>query len=238
MAAASLLTTVVAVPAGTHAPFYPAEGEESVEVAAFRMDAVPVTNGEFLTFVEDRPEWQRGNAPSILADQVYLERWAGPVDLGPVEELAPATEVSWHAARAYCWSQGGELPTVTQWEYAADATATATHGARQDPGTLDRVLAWYGSADKPPGLVGQSEPNLYGLHDLHGLIWEWTEDFNSLLISADTRESGDEEDLRFCGAGALSALDPTDYVSFMRFALRSSLQAPSTTRDLGFRCAY
>ena len=237
-AALTLVGLTVQVPAGAHVPFYPSAGQETVQVDAFRMDAVPVTHAELLAFVQAHPTWQRGRVKRLFADERYLSAWAGPTDLGPLDPLSPATELSWHAARAYCRAQGGDLPTVHQWEHAADATADAPTGARQDPATLSLILDWYGRGNSPPGPVGQGRPDLNGLYDMHGLIWEWTLDFNSLLIASDGREGGDQDRMRFCGAGAISAVDPSDYASFMRFAFRSSLKADSTTRDLGFRCAY
>lgn len=235
--AAALLGSVVPIPAARHRPFYPSPDQDTVQVEAFRMDAVPVTQAAFAAFVAAHPRWRRDRVPRLLADERYLAGWSGPTEPG-LDPNAPVTQVSWHAARAYCKAQGGDLPTVHQWELAADATPTAAQGGRADPATLERILAWYGRGSAPPPPVGQGQPNVHGVHDLHGLVWEWTEDFNSLLIAADTREGGEEDRLRFCGAGAVSALDPADYASFMRFAFRSSLGADSTTQDLGFRCVY
>lgn len=231
---------VATVAAGTHTPFYPpSDAEREVELPAFALDTHPVTIGQYQAFLQEHASWQQGAPPAVFADESYLERWVGPADPGALPADLPATQVSWFAARAYCQAHGGDLPTVHQWEYAADATADAPHGARKDPDTLSRILAWYAEG---PGVplrpVGQAPPNHWGLHDLHGLIWEWTLDFNSQLISADIRESGEGENLRFCGAGALSARDVEDYASFMRFAFRSSLTASFATQNLGFRCAY
>jgi formylglycine-generating enzyme required for sulfatase activity len=72
---------------------------------------------------------------------------------------------------------------------------------------------------------------------MHGLVWEWTEDFSSLLVSADNRNQGDADKARFCGAGALSMDDRDNYAVLMRVALLSSLEARDTTTSLGFRCA-
>ncbi|MCA9299998.1 MAG: SUMF1/EgtB/PvdO family nonheme iron enzyme, partial [Phycisphaerales bacterium] len=88
-----------------------------------------------------------------------------------------------------------------------------------------------------PGPVGQGDANAWGVHDLHGLVWEWVEDYNNTLFGSDVRESGDEDTLRFCGAGALSATSPDNYATFMRYAFRSALKGAYTTRTLGFRCA-
>ncbi len=72
---------------------------------------------------------------------------------------------------------------------------------------------------------------------MHGLVWEWVLDFGNALVSADSRESGDPNKMRFCGSGALAAGEKGDYASFMRIAFRGSLQASYTTGNLGFRCA-
>lgn len=75
------------------------------------------------------------------------------------------------------------------------------------------------------------------MRDLHGLIWEWVDDFNSLLVSADSRDQNDPDRLKFCGAGALSLRDTENYAVLMRVAMLSSLKAADTTVNLGFRCA-
>ena len=85
--------------------------------------------------------------------------------------------------------------------------------------------------------VGQGEANAWGVHDLHGLVWEWVYDFGAALVASDDRERGDADRDKYCGAGAALARDPRQYATFMRLAFRSSLQARYTTANLGFRCA-
>ncbi len=235
-----LLAVRVVVPPGNHAPFYPPSPEQAlVQVGGFSLDAVPVTNGAYLAWVQGAESWQKGRIAPLFSEADYLAEWAGPQDLGALDPQAPVVSVSWHAARAYCQAQGGDLPTSWQWEYAANATATAPSGAREDPETLQRILDWYALGGKAlPGPVGQGAPNHFGLYDMHGLIWEWTLDFDAQPVSADARDAGDQERLRFCGAGAVSASDAEDYASFMRFAFRDSLSASYSTSNLGFRCAY
>lgn len=233
------LAAGVLLPAGSYRPLYPpAPGQETVELASFRLDPRPVTQAEYLAFVTEDPRWRRGQVPSLFADLGYLAAWAQPLSLGALNPQAPVTELSWFAARAYCQARGGELPSTDQWEYAADATRVAPHGARQDPELQAQILAWYAQTGGLPGPVGQKSPNFYGIYDLFGLIWEWTLDFNSTLLAGDGREAGDAERARFCGAGAEAAQDKEDYAAFMRYAFRSSLKASSSTRNLGFRCAY
>ena len=84
--------------------------------------------------------------------------------------------------------------------------------------------------------MGSTAPDVHGVQDLHGLVWEWVHDFNALFIAGDSRTQGDPDKLKFCGAGALSVIDRDSYAVLMRIALLSSLNATDTTRTLGFRC--
>ena len=63
------------------------------------------------------------------------------------------------------------------------------------------------------------------------------EDFNTALVTGESRGDTGLERRLFCGAGSIGSADSKDYASFMRFAFRSSLKAAYTTKNLGFRCA-
>ena len=67
---------------------------------------------------------------------------------------------------------------------------------------------------------------------MQGLIWEWTEDCNSSLLS-----SGSADANMFCSGAAIGTSDPSDYAAFLRYGLRTSLQAKFSLHNLGFRCA-
>lgn len=237
--AARAETAMVSVGPATWRPLYPpSPAEETVAVPAFRLDVTPVTNADFLEFVTAHPEWRRDRVAGILADSEYLSHWAAADELGEdAGPRQPVTRVSWFAAEAYCDARGARLPRVAEWEVAAAASREKLDAAG-DAEHRQRILAWY-SQPSPHRLrdVGTEAPNAWGAHDLHGLTWEWVEDFNSELVSADNRENGGADRLRFCGASALSAKDKEDYAAFMRVAFRSSLEGRYTTRNLGFRCA-
>ena len=105
-------------------------------------------------------------------------------------------------------------------------------------GLAERILAWYAKNSAAPlREVGQSAANAYGVQDLHGLIWEWIEDYAAMLISGDNRSQSDPDRQKFCGAGALAVGDRENYPVMMRIALLSSLRGVNSTRNLGFRCA-
>jgi formylglycine-generating enzyme len=227
------------IPAASYRSFYTPAQEPDQSVARFELDARPVTNAEFLAFVQTDARWRRSQVSRLRADAEYLAHWGSDAELGPDSPPdAPVVFVSWFAAQAYCRAAGKRLPSEAEWEVAARADETRAD-ASTDPVFRSRILDWYGrlQTGAPRQRVGAGAPNVFGVHDLHGLVWEWVLDWNASLVSDDDRARADRESARFCGAAAADALDTADYATFMRFALRSSLEASYTLHHLGFRCA-
>src|SRR5690606_14005158 len=133
------------------------EDDAPVPVAGFALMTRPVTNADFLAFVEANPQWQRGNAPGVFADGEYLSHWIGPTQLAEGQAQQPVTRVSWFAANAYCAAQDARLPSWSEWEYAAAADETR-RDARDDPAWRERILAWYSRpSNQPLPTVGGGE---------------------------------------------------------------------------------
>jgi formylglycine-generating enzyme required for sulfatase activity len=78
------------------------------------------------------------------------------------------------------------LPTEAQWEYAARAGKAGSYSG----GTIDEV-AWY---RENCGIghqhVGTKKPNSWGLHDMHGNVWEWCADWYSDKLDGGVDPSG------------------------------------------------
>jgi len=228
----------VQVPGGSFESAIDFEDVDTLRVAPFELQRRPVTNAEFLAFVQARPEWRRDRVASVLADGRYLQHWPEATALeSDAQGRQPVVNVSWFAAQAYCEAQGARLPTWAEWEYVAAADETR-RDARRDPAWRERILAWYSEPTrKVLPRAGLRAPNAYGVQDIHGLVWEWTEDFSSLLMDPESRNQGDPGKAKFCGAGALSIDDRDNYAVLMRVAMLSSLAANDTTTSMGFRCA-
>ncbi|HWA25527.1 MAG TPA: formylglycine-generating enzyme family protein [Lacunisphaera sp.] len=227
------------IPAGIYVPLQRSPRDaDQVPVAAFRLDEAPVTNAAYLAFVTANPQWRRSAVSRLFADASYLEHWQGDLEPGPRAPAdAPVVRVSWFAARAYARWVGKRLPSTAEWELAATAGYTTPLG-KDEPEFNRDLYAWL-ARPVPEVLpaVASARTNLHGVRGLHGLVWEWVDDFNTAMVTGESRaDSGLERDL-FCGAGAAGAKETTDYAAFMRFALRSSLAARNTTTSLGFRCA-
>ena len=96
----------------------------------------------------------------------------------------PVINVSWEDARAYVdWlsRRTGEeyrLLSEAEWEYAARAGTTTRYHWGDDIGRnrvncVDCGSRWDGGRTAP---VGSFAANAFGLHDMHGNVWEWVED--------------------------------------------------------------
>lgn len=227
------------VDGGTYRPVFPPSPKETeIAVAPFLLDKTAVTNAQFAAFVQEHPKWRKDRVARVFADQNYLASWQSAADTpgSAVVLNAPVTRVSWFAAKAYCQWRGARLPSEAEWELAAAASETKLD-ARDDAEFTARILSWY--AEQTPARfaeVGLGRPNAYGVHDLHGLIWEWVHDYGNTLLSSDSR-NGNKDPNRFCGGAGATAGDKRNYAAFMRVAFRGSLRGPYTVQTLGFRCA-
>lgn len=94
----------------------------------------------------------------------------------------PAVEINWYRAMAYATWLGEQnqlscrLPTEAEWEYAARAGLKTAYPWGDDVGNNNANCStcgsrWDGHQAAP---VGQFKPNLYGLYDTSGNVWEWT----------------------------------------------------------------
>ncbi len=201
----------------------------------FYLDIYPVTNEDYLAFVTDHTKWQRSQVIQLFADANYLIKW--PSDLQYLgNPTSPITNVSWYAAKAYCAAQDKRLPTMDEWEYVALASPTQPD-AQKDSLFNQRIIQGYESPRTYKLTVGSTFENYWGIYDMHGLVWEWTSDFNSVLISGESRQDVDVERNLFCAGGAINATDLMNYAAFMRYAFRGSIKAHYGIQTLGFRCA-
>jgi gamma-glutamyl hercynylcysteine S-oxide synthase len=170
-----------------------------VRLDAFRIDAAPVRNGEYLAFLADggyqRPEFWSPEGRAWLADAgvVAPMHWTlrdgswhrRTMDReGPVHPDHPVCHVCWHEADAYARWAGKRLPTEPEWEVAASwdpATGTARRFPwGEDDATRHRANVDQLAFDTAP--VGAYAANVspLGMTGAIGDVWEWTaSDFGS-----------------------------------------------------------
>jgi len=159
-----------------------------VQVAPFAIASRPVTNGEYVAFVEDRgysrPElWSEPGRQWLAASRLahprhwaregreWKMRWCDtwrPLDAGDF-----VFHVCRHEAEAYCRWAGRRLPTESEWEFAATNGGGAERYPWGDrPPPEDAALDF---RDEGPGFGGvRPVTGRSGLHAMIGGVWEWT----------------------------------------------------------------
>ena len=144
------------------------------------------------------------------------------------------TMVSWHEARAYCaWlsretGRRFRLPTEAEWEYACRAgTSTPYHTGDELPAFMHK--AQRNNRDKVPVplTVAQSQPNAWGLYDMHGNVEEWCIDpWDALGDFRVTRGGSHNMELRYLTSGSRSAALPEDRSVLIGFRIVEDVPTP------------
>jgi len=165
-----------------------------VYLERFRIDLCPITNEQFLRFMDDGgyrrrelwcPEgWRWALEGGVMQpaqwrqahDGTWWERAFGRVV--PLALDQPVIHVSWYEADAYARWAGKRLPTEAEWEKAA-AWDLETGTARRHPWGDESPTAELANLDQrtfSPAAVGAYPRGVsyFGCHQMLGDVWEWT----------------------------------------------------------------
>jgi formylglycine-generating enzyme required for sulfatase activity len=164
-----------------------------VAVAAFRIDRFEVSNGDLARWLATLPDL-RGDGATLRRDGELLadlrgdfrgiEAGAAGVRAVAGRERLPAVQVSWRAARDYCRSRGGDLPTEAQWERAARGGSGRVFPWGAERPDCGRIVygraAGAACADREAAPVAVDAPTgdvtPEGVAHLGGNVSEWTRD--------------------------------------------------------------
>jgi iron(II)-dependent oxidoreductase len=192
--------TMVRVPAGRypvgsdgHEPYDNEHPRHDVELAAFEIDRLPVTNGDYLRFMADggyeRRElwsadgWEWRFIFGIEAPEYWARRGEGWTTCRyghrlPVDERLPVAHVSHFEAEAYATWAGKRLPTEFEWEVAATWDPSAGRARRYPWGdgawTPDRANLDQRLLSPAPVGAYPAGASALGCEQLLGDVWEWT----------------------------------------------------------------
>ncbi len=167
-----------------------------------------------------------------------------PNDKGWGRGRRPVIYVLWIDAVAYTkWlsEQTGEryrLPSEAEWEYAARAGSTTKYGWGNDIGHNRANCDGCGSQwdDEKTAPVGSFNPNAFGLHDMHGNLWEWVQDcWNDSYQGAPA--DGTAWTIGDCERRVLRGGSWGFRPGYLRAAFRSRVTTGGRSYGFGFRVA-
>lgn len=176
----------------------------------------------------------------MLETEVTQEMWKSVMGNNPgffkEGDKYPVENVSWGDCQDFCQALSGKLgvtitlPTEAQWEYACRAGTTGRYAGY----ALD-AMGWYDdNSDSKTHIVGQKNPNPWGLYDMHGNVYEWCSDwFGDYSGSATTDPTGASTGSHRVDRGG-SWYDPAEDC---RSANRNIYTPSYRNSDLGFRLA-
>jgi formylglycine-generating enzyme required for sulfatase activity/serine/threonine protein kinase len=154
---------------------YDTETQHEVKLThGFWMGKYPVTQGQW--------EVVMGGNPSCFQNEIVLKE--GFLGFGREtrkfsKPMHPVEQVSWEDGQEYLKklkTEGGKgayrLPTEAEWEYACRAGTRGRYAGKLDE------MGWYSAnSGSQTQEVGKKRANGWGLHDMHGNVWEWVADW-------------------------------------------------------------
>lgn len=167
-------------------------------------------------------------------------KWKGPrnsVEMmthGEAVEFCKRVTAEMHKAKLIGNDEEIRLPTEAEWEYCCRAGTTTpfSFGEEKEIG----AFCWYkvnAPGNDPP--VGQKKGNAWGLHEMHGYVWEWVADswhptYEKAPTDGSARLDKDAKEHVIRGGGFASPPDRC------RSAAREGKGVDYKKDDLGFRC--
>ena len=156
----------------------------TVTLEAFQMSVTEIIQAQYLAVMGNNPSYFTDNddLPVERADWFnavsFCNRLSRLAGLDSCYQATDELDYFGNKNQVCDYSKNGyRLPTEAEWEYACRAGTTTNYNTGDSESDLDRA-GWYrNNCGHKTHQVAQKEPNAWGLYDMHGNVWEWTNDW-------------------------------------------------------------
>lgn len=234
-----ILTEMVVIPGGTYLrgssdgardemPRHP------VTLESFALDVHPVTNEQFLRFLDSMGgEKDHNNNDIIRLRDSRIKRSGGKLIIESGYVKHPVVGVTWYGAVAYAKWIGKRLPTEAEWEAASSSGKETIYPSGAE---IERSQANFFSSDTTA--VMSYPPNPFGLYDMAGNVYEWCQDwyaynyYDTSVVEPDNPVGPPQGVYRVLRGGCWKSLRED-----LRCSHRHRNNPGAVTSTYGFRCA-
>ena len=230
------------------------ETQHQATLSGFKMSKYEITNAQYALFLNAKGIGSNG----LYADGTYpsqaliyantsrgLTYTGGKWVLVVGFENNPVINVTWYGATEFGVYAGGRLPTEAQWEYACRGNTTSEFNTGSCLSNLQANYNWAApynnctnsvtTLSNTTQAVGSYGANAFGLHDMHGNVWEWCSDwYGTYPTTPQTNPTGST-------TGTARVIRGGSWDSSARrsrLAYRNDYDPGSSGYDVGFRLVF
>jgi formylglycine-generating enzyme required for sulfatase activity len=207
-----------------------------VKISGFYIGKYEVTNREFVEFLNAKGNQFEHNVLWINTDghwrnlKCRINEKDGKFFVDKAYEYYPVNFVSWYGANAYCKWKGGRLPTEAEWEYIV----------KKYPLIKDSIdtHSWHSAnSNNQIHKIAQAKPNILGIYDLLGNLWEWCADwYDNRFYEISNRKNplnNTPNDYKVIRGGSWA-----NDKSMLNISNRNAIKPNINKVNVGFRIAY
>lgn len=234
-----LFTDMVVIPGGSYFRGSPDGARDEmprhpVNLRSFALDIHPVTNEQFVRFLQAMGgEKDHNNNDIIRLRDARIKRSTGKLIIESGYAKHPVVGVTWYGAVAYAKWVGKRLPTEAEWEAAASSGKDVLYPTGAE---IERSQANFFSSDTTP--VMSYPPNPFGFYDMAGNVYEWCEDwyaynyYDASVVEPDDPQGPPQGVYRVLRGGCWKSLKED-----LRCSHRHRNNPGAVNGTYGFRCA-
>ncbi len=147
-------------------------------------------------------------------------------------DQCPVTMINWFEASSYCKKKNGRLPSEAEWERAARGPEGYRYSFGENPDPSKGNFANEFRIGVEP--VNSFQPNGFGLYNMSGNVWEWTDDWFSFYAKSKKKH----REMKLFNEKVLrgGSWYNTDY--YINVGMRFKLKPDVKLNSIGFRCVW